>query len=297
MNNYQILKYRFIRIVVDSIRFFYPENKEVRSFFILGSGRNGSTLLASILNAHKNIFIPPEQFVLPYAIILKYIYFFLPNSFWSQKVVSMFKASNKTLNWKLDWTHLNINARNIATLFNSIYIHYSKKYKKDDCIWGDKTPLNIHFLYFIYPEFKSSKYIFMIRDPRDVVLSYKKLHKHRASQTKYAILKWKDSIAKLRYLQRNTDVIIVRYEDLVNNTEIEIQKIITHLSVEKEENLIRRKNNASSMGVEQKLHHQNLNKPINTNSIGKWKDGLTKQEISVINNSCSKYYEEFGYSV
>jgi len=38
-------------------------------FFILGSGRNGSTLLSAILNSHQSVFIPPEQFVLPFSIM------------------------------------------------------------------------------------------------------------------------------------------------------------------------------------------------------------------------------------
>ena len=43
--------------------------KDNSIFFIFGSGRNGSTLLARLLNTHSQIFLPPEQFALPYTII------------------------------------------------------------------------------------------------------------------------------------------------------------------------------------------------------------------------------------
>ena len=38
-------------------------------FFIIGSGRNGSTLLGGMLNTNNNVFIPPEQYVLGYSLL------------------------------------------------------------------------------------------------------------------------------------------------------------------------------------------------------------------------------------
>ena len=74
---YERIAYKFLLLpLVQLIRLFTSKNssKINPNFFIIGSGRNGSTLLATILNAHKDIFIPPEQFVLPYAIIRRYIF-------------------------------------------------------------------------------------------------------------------------------------------------------------------------------------------------------------------------------
>ena len=72
---YDIIKYNCILFAVNLIRFLKKKTNvdSSNSFFILGSGRNGSTLVASILNAHRDIFIPPEQFILPYAIMKRYL--------------------------------------------------------------------------------------------------------------------------------------------------------------------------------------------------------------------------------
>ena len=73
-SNYQLIKYRLLIPSLIKLVKLFRKNKNYHSiseqpFFILGSGRNGSTLLASILNSNPNILIPPEQYVLPYSIM------------------------------------------------------------------------------------------------------------------------------------------------------------------------------------------------------------------------------------
>ncbi|MEE2931006.1 MAG: sulfotransferase [Bacteroidota bacterium] len=295
-----IIKYRIVILfIVRLFKIFNKGDKNFASppFFILGSGRNGSTLLSSILNAHQDILIPPEQFILPYAIIKKYIYFFKSQNNWKNDVLGMFSDPNKTLNWNIAFKTFNIEAGSVASLFNNIYLLFAEQNNKKIKIWGDKTPINIHFIDFIYPEFKFSKYIFLIRDPRDVVLSYKKLDNHRAQDTQYAIWKWIDSVQQLEYLQKRTNVLLIKYEDLVLDPNMEVNKILNYLGFDDNNTLISSKTNAVNMGVGDKLHHKNLNKPINNNSIGKWKKHLSNNDVKLINRRCSKYLQEFGYPI
>jgi len=265
------------------------------SFFIVGSGRNGSTLLSSILNVHKDIFIPPEQFVLPYAIMKRYINFYWSISKLNNVIIEMINTPDKTLNWKLNFDKLSVDTKDISVSFDYLYRYYAKQEKGVVKIWGDKTPINIHFIDFIYPEFKNAKYIFLIRDARDVVLSYKSLPEHQASNTNYAIWKWKDSIQKLRYLQKRTNVLILKYEDLVSNPGNAVNNVLEYLELNQDNSLIELKSQATGMGVGDKPHHQNLNQPINTRSVGKWRTHLDKKEIALVEKECSDYLKEFGY--
>lgn len=298
MHRFPFIKYRLILVFVNLFRFFsFRSNSRLKNnFFILGSGRNGSTLLASILNAHHNLFIPPEQFVLPYVIMKRYLCFQTINN-WKNDVINMLVKDKKTLNWDVNLDNIELDRKDVFSLFNLIYLRYARKYKKEIAMWGDKTPLNIHFSHFIYPEFKSSKYIFLIRDPRDVALSYKKLLSHKAVNTNYAIWKWKDSIRNLKYLQKQTDVLIVHYEKLVELPNQEINRVLRYLGFPEDDNLIYSKTNASYMGVGEKDHHQNLNTPISAKSVGKWKDKLSKKDINLIHKECYDYLKEFGYSI
>ena len=298
-SKFDLLKYKFILLFINLLRLCKSKNAKsiTDHFFVLGSGRNGSTLLASILNAHKDVFIPPEQFILPYAIMKQYLSLFQTKDAWRKDIISMFLDDKKTLNWNVNLDHLHIDKKDISSLFDKIYVRYAKENKGSIRIWGDKTPINIHFIDFIYPEFTSAKYIFLIRDARDVVLSYKNLKDHKAVNTHYAIWKWKDSIDKLKYLQKRTDVLIVKYEKLVSNPDQEINRIVDYLGLSQSDSLIDLKTDASFMGVSEKSHHQNLNKPISDRSVGKWQKDLNKYDINLVNQECYAYLQEFGYII
>jgi len=264
-------------------------------FFILGSGRNGSTLLASILNAHKDVFVPPEQFILPYTIFKRYLKFYWSINNLKQDVLNTIKMPNQTLNWKVDLRKIELKDKGMASLFNSIYRSYAKQVKGDVKIWGDKTPLNIHFLNFIYPEFSNAKYIFLIRDPRDVALSYKKLTDHKAKNTDFAIWKWNDSVKMLDYLLARTDVLIIKYEELVCNPERELKKILSYLEISEDMSILSSKSGASDMGVGDHSFHQNLDKPINSSSVGKWKLELQDLDIKYAEQHTKLNRKRFGY--
>jgi hypothetical protein len=264
-------------------------------FFILGSGRNGSTLLASILNVHKDVFVPPEQFILPYTIFKRYLKFYWSINNLKQDVVNTIKMPNQTLNWKVDLKEIELKDKDIASFFNSIYRSYAKQVKGDVKIWGDKTPLNIHFANFIYPEFSNAKYIFLIRDPRDVALSYKKLTNHKARNTDFAIWKWNDSVKMLDYLLARTDVLIIKYEDLVHNPERELKKILSYLEISEDMSILSSKSGASDMGVGDHSFHQNLDKPINSSSVGKWKLELKGLDIKYIEQQTKLNRKRFDY--
>ena len=127
------------------------------------------------------------------------------------------------------------------------------------------------------------------------MLSYKKLTKHRGVNTSYAIWKWKDSIKQLKFLQSKTDVLVVKYEHLVNSTNDEVNRVLEFLGFDKNDNLVNLKNNAESMGVEKKQYHQNLNKPITNKSVGKWKKELSKEDIDLIEEKCGIFMKHFKY--
>ena len=52
---------------------------------------------------------------------------------------------------------------------------YSSSTNKNFKIWGDKTPQNTYFIKHIFPVYPSAKYVFIVRDGRDVVNSLVKM--------------------------------------------------------------------------------------------------------------------------
>lgn len=297
-SNYQLIKYRLlIPLLIKLVKLFRKDKNFAISeqpFFILGSGRNGSTLLASILNSNSNILIPPEQYVLPYSIMSWYLKKYSFENFIDFTLEELQKE-HKTSNWifnkdetKKAILSIDKEKRNLINIFDSLYRSYSKE---EVLMWGDKTPLNTHFIKYVYDVFPKANFIVLLRDPRDVVLSYSKMPTHPASNPNYALWKWNDSIRTYDFLKKmNANVLLVKYEDLVSFTNEELSRISDFLNIK-----LNNQKNPDTLGVENQLHHQNLKKPISTASIGKWKNELSDETLKLIIKESAENLKRFNY--
>lgn len=294
---YKKIKYKYFLFAISKFfRLFSKSSSKIENshFFIIGSGRNGSTLLATILNAHKDIIIPPEQFVLPYAIIRRYVFFFWSSKRWVSNIKSLITTSEKTIKWDINVNDVNCKRKDVSFLFNNIFNTYKEKFKPNSKIWGDKSPLNTNFIKHIFPEFPDAKYIFLIRDPRDVALSYRKYLGSKSF--KFGIWKWKDSVKSYDFLLRRTDVLLVKYENLVESPTYELSRITDFLNLSKDDSISKSKVSADTMGVEEDFHHQNLRKPISPRSVGKWKKELSEKDLSYFTENIISKMDRFGYT-
>ena len=287
-----------------NIYFFKPyahhkDNLSCEPFFILGSGRNGSTLLASTLSQYQNIHIPPEQFVLPYAIMKFRLFNFFSWKRLTKIIWNDYKKDGNTTNWRFYQRDLK-ESKSLRGILDKVYSSSTNKKFK---IWGDKTPQNTYFIKHIFPVYPHAKYVFLIRDGRDVVNSLVKMmraNKKYQSYTEHQLLQqatklWNKSINVYDWLQdKGARLLLVKYEDFTSNPNKIINKISLFLNIELENFHAAEK--GESMGVHKMLHHQNLNKPITTDSIGKWKTELSKEHLSLIHPLIEEKLKKFNYS-
>jgi len=290
--------------VLASLYFFkpyahYKDNLSCEPFFILGSGRNGSTLLASTLSQYQNIHIPPEQFVLPYAIMKFRLFNFFS---WKRLMKIIWNDYNKeenTINWKFYQGDLK-ESKSLRGILDKIYSSSTNKKFK---IWGDKTPQNTYFIKHIFPVYPHAKYIFIVRDGRDVVNSLVKMmrtnNKYQTYTEHQLLLQatelWNKSINIYDWLQdKGAHLLLVKYEDFVSNPAEKIKELASFLNVELGN--LQEADKSKSMGVQNMLHHQNLSKPISTNSIGKWKKELPQEHFSLIQPLIKENLKKFNYS-
>lgn len=272
--------------------------------FIIGSGRNGSTLLASLLNNHDKIFFPPEQYALPYVMLYwKLGGCFCFNTFSNFSIRTFLKPRNNQ-NWLLkpsDFDDIKSKLKSpdsdLIDIIDTVYLNYAGKYKSGVQVYGDQSPVNTQFLYLISHIYPNAKFIFLVRDPRDVVLSYKKLKNNPASKTSYAVWKWKESIkGYYKLVNKNHNVLLLKYEDLVSSPKSSIKTICRFLNIQYIDNMeFPSGKEKEILGTENVFYHSNIGNPINTKSIGKWKEYLTKVEIEYINKKTQKFREQFGY--
>lgn len=210
-------------------------NEKYAPFFIVGSGRAGTTLLRRILQASNQVHIPPEiwSFQTTYRRFLKYRSV-LP---WSDLVAVLtrkyisesnfdhsFKANTLYLIEEL--TDLPDDSRSLASFIDAVNRAHGNHSGASFTRWGDKTPLNSFHLDEIANVFPDARFIHLIRDPADVVYSYLKYDQvaPEVSDIKSGAHRWLKSVQSVSTFAetssgREQHVIEIHYEKFVHNPE------------------------------------------------------------------------------
>ena len=274
-------------------------------FFIIGSGRNGSTLLGGMLNANKDVFLPPEQYILGYSLLKWNLKRHKKWESITTEIINDFQQEKNTCNWNTSLENLKSeikktakDKRNFSNLISAIFNYYASKKSQTFKIYGDQSPITTHFSKHLINEFPNSKFIILVRDPRDVVLSYSKIENHPAKNLNHALCKWNDSIKIYDYLKAINSNIIhsMKYEDLVSSPKDSLISICEFLNIQFNEVMLDTTKSAENLGVSQLDIHANLAKSVNTSAIGKWKTELNKNQIDKINRITKINRLRFGYN-
>lgn len=277
------------------------ENRR-RPFFIIGSGRNGSTLLASMLNQHPQKMVPPEQWVL-YEMIIKYkLYNYFPWRDLVNIIVGLIAIEESTIGWNTDFSsaldrlqNLPADKRSFRRIIHEIYTEHGRQNNREFQIWGEKSPINTVYLQYIYPAFDDCKYIFLLRDGRDVVSS---MVKNNNRPLTFAIWKWNYSIQQYKWLKKRhpeSKIHIIKYEKLVHQPEYTLKKLTDFLGVRYSNKMLDYQDNAEYLGVEEKPHHKKIQNTLSDDSIGKWKHRLTDRQIKKMYPRLKSNLRQFGY--
>lgn len=284
---------------------FKVEHSEMTNqpFFVIGSGRNGSTMLNRMLNQHSQLFLPSEQFFLG-PIIFKFHYY--NYAIWRDLVkiiVGELIPSGGSHTWN-DGSlpdmkrlyKLSKEKKNLQYLIDVIF--RANPECSDSAIWGDTSPLNARYLREILHAFPKGKYIFLIRDGRDVVTSYYQAGTDQLGE--YALpakaaQHWMYSIEMYDYLRCRVPVKLVKYEELVVNTEEVLSEICAYLNQTYEPSLTQFHENIPNSAFHQQGYQTNLKKEVFTSSVGNYKRDLPNEFLSEIMPIIKSGLEKFGY--
>lgn len=277
-------------------------NLSCMPFFILGSGRNGSTLLSSMLNQHSKIMIPPEQWVL-YEMIIKYK--LLNFHDWKDIInllLGLISNENSNEGWNTNFQKLysklyslDKTQKNLVKIIDEIYIHHARENNIDFDIWGDKSPINTIYLKYIFPVYPLSKYIFLVRDGRDVISSYVKVQSY---DIKLATWKWNYSIEQYKKLKKkipHDQLLLIKYEELIDDTEEILKNIVKFLGYKYESKMINFQNSLDYLGVKNLNHHTKLHNKINKSGVQVWQTRLNKEEIDLMVPLINKNLQFMNY--
>lgn len=282
---------------------FTSHDKLSSPFFIQASGRSGTTLLRTILLRGDQLIIPPESnFLIPELIVQ----FMKSSSKKWEEIVSdiiLHLRDAQKLEyfsyWSADLTkieraclELPIKNRSLHKIVQTIFLDGGASAKT----WGDKTPILLfaeEYLSFLFPH---AKYIFLVRDGRDVIRS--RIEHLTDATIENSVDRWNkscDIIMRAKRRLPSEKIKVLKYENLVRAPEAEVQSTCEFLGVSYYSEMLNQEKRLD-LGDTVKAHHANTKKPISTDSIGQWKNYFSYQETEKLNKALGKNLDAFGYS-
>jgi hypothetical protein len=190
--------------------------------FIVGTGRCGTTLLRVMLDAHPDLAIPPETHFIPGAAADGSV----PDpsgAFLARVFAAPFWGDNHLSKDELETRVRALRPFDLGEALRTFFALYAESRNKRR--WGDKTPLYLLHMGTIQQLLPEARFIHLIRDGRDVALSFEGLW-FGPQTVEEAAKRWVTWIEKARAQAVKLDGYMeVRYEDMVATPESTLKRI------------------------------------------------------------------------
>ncbi len=251
-------------------------------FFIVGSGRSGTTLLRLILASHSRIEIPPETwFLLPLVERLPLTTPLTPAQV--EQAVAIITSNYRWPDMGIEagafagWARA-LPAPRLADVMGLIYDHHLRL--SDKPRFGDKTPPYIAILPQLSEVYPDAKFIHLIRDGRDVAMSF--LDAHFAGAAWAADFEWTRAV-RLGLAGRGSPlaerILDVRYEDLVLDLEPTVRRICAFLGEAFEPAMLCwREAIDRKVPMRERVIHKSLSRPVSAEAVNAWRSRLSLAE-------------------
>jgi O-antigen/teichoic acid export membrane protein len=273
--------------------------------FIVGMSRSGTTLLSRMLDAHSDIAIFPET----------WWYVVLDSLGCLEKFTNPQQSS---LFFNAVWENLK-GYRDPAAQIVASEAYSQPKYvgptvrlleklgqayanQRHARIWGEKTPGHALWLPQIYDLFPRARVLFMVRDPRDVLVSYDERWNSGRRDSDYLA----STAALLKYYLVNLlhrpgfppeQIRWVKYESLAAQPAAEIEEICAFLGVDFEPAMLDfyHKHANVQQDMAEGQHHALLSKPASVEHIGRYQKVLGPSQIALVERLLGEEMRTLGY--
>lgn len=252
-------------------------------FFIVGSDRSGTTMLRLILDrASEGPAVPPETM---------FITDFLPTlragklgdhdaavaftkRVWNHPRVQLWELEGEPQLPAEGLAHADAFRWAIEQPFISYMLRHGKTW------WADKTPPHIDHIDHLLEIFPDAKFVELVRDGRDVALSIMGLpfggNNAFAAGKRWATCIRKGAEARAELPDR---VVLVRYEDLVTQPEVEVRRVSDFLGIPFEDDMLAvEKTDITKLQKDQQQWFSNLWAGINQTAMGKWRTKMSQHD-------------------
>ena len=282
--------------------------------FVIGCPRSGTYLMSMLLNHHFSTAIPLETHFIPLfkrqialwgdlsqtknrLSLMESIFDFLEiwthyestdRNYKKEKLFSLLEVREQAL-------RIAENSSGYPQMVEGLFKAYA--YKKGLRLWGDKSAFHRHQpLELLVDSTENIKFIHMIRDPRDVSLSWKKIWvgPRFTAETGFA---WREHIKEKRHWGKRhpQQYIEIKYEDLISNTQQVLEIIGEYLGTNIENADIPFWESSFAKTLAEGKTHALLNQAMKTDNIFKWKNQMRSRDIDILERICWNELKELGY--
>ena len=260
-------------------------------FFIVASARSGTTFLRLTLNAHPLVAVPPESR-------------FITELWNGEKDVDTsaflrdLAQHKRFIAWGLNIADVKEQLGDAARAtypqaIGAVYKAYALlKGKK---FWGDKTPRYVEHIPFLIELFPEARFIHLVRDGRNVALSYSHVDFGPKNVARAARL-WQRRVGAGirdgralppgRYIE-------IRNEDLARDTETEVRKVCEFLDLEFDPRMLDEEERAK--GEVHKVTHHHTPEASGRKHYSEWQEEMSAGDIAVFEAVAGETLNALGY--
>lgn len=259
-------------------------------FFIVASARSGTTFLRLTLNAHGSIAVPPEsRFITE---------LYTDDHVDVPKFLQALESHKRFKTWGLsiDLVRSEIGTKDnipYAEAIGAAYRAYARSRGKS--LWGDKTPRYIEHIPFLANLFPGSRFIHLVRDGRNVAISYAHVDFGPKNVARAADL-WARRVATGikdgrplgddRYLE-------IRAEDLALDVHAQLEKVCRFLEVDVDPSMFDPAERAKG-AVEKKVHNYSPEAAGRT-AMSDWAVDMKPEDVEVFEAIAGPVLSQLGY--
>jgi hypothetical protein len=209
-----------------------------------------------------------------------------------RRVVKEYVATQRIQRMRVDLEALRRTLLEEATsypaMFLSLMRFFANAHGKRSC--GEKTPHNGLLTELLYEWYPDASVIHILRDPRDAVASMLRMPwapKNVVSNTRA----WLSFNLGARRSSGNPGYLLVRYEELVKNPEVELRRICAFVGEEYSSAMLE-PNWDPAVNL---FWFRRAEEPVTTERLGKWREELTANQVALVEWSVGHHMQTFGY--
>jgi len=270
---------------------------------IVGSERSGTNLLRALLSTHSKIASPPPAGFINALGGIQLRYFPGGHPACLSELIDDVVALTKThLNpWDIDLDSKVIEVRvkepslwEVFRVVNEIYA--------EECgrpCWCSKEPGLFNYISEIADCVPNARFVYLVRDGRDVALSLLRGHLHEFHvyfAAHYWALSQRSCLSALADPAHNGRMYVLKYENLIDNPQDEMRDLMHFIGIEFEKQQLQFYQDARVLDHSRRSRFwKNLARPIDRKNKGMYRDNLGVKNIEIFESVAWAEMEALGY--